>query len=164
MLRLKTDEGRASMITADASLNQQITSHGTRPAFDAYLRARRRGWLAQQLAKLAGRSRRLLPLEDAGHAEPAGQRSAGLQAIPLRAIRGSEGRSRDFDVDFNPLTEHTQERWIRLYNAWQDGEHLPPVALLRVGDTYYVRDGHHRLSIARSLGQEYVEAEVTVRE
>jgi len=149
------------MITADPNLNQQLTRHGPQPAFDAYLRARRRGWFAQQVARLAGRSRRLLPLTST---DQGAQRSAGLQAVPLRAIRGSEGRTRDFDVDFNPLTEHTQERWIRLYNAWQDGEHLPPVALLRVGDTYYVRDGHHRLSIARSLGQEYVEAEVTVRE
>jgi hypothetical protein len=152
------------MITADANLNQHIAGHGTRPAFDAYLRARRRGWLARQWARLAGRSRLLQPLEGADHAGNAGQRSAGLQSVPLRAIRGSEGRTRDFDLDFNPLTEHTQERWIRLYNAWLDGEHLPPVELLRQGDTYYVRDGHHRLSIARSLGQEYVEAEVTVRE
>jgi hypothetical protein len=149
------------MITADPTLSQQLTSHGTPPAFDAYLRARRRGWLAQKLARLAGRSRRLLPLEGADRGR---QRSAGVQAVPLRAIRGSEGRTRDFDVDFNPLTEHTQERWIRLYNAWKAGEHLPPVALLRQGDTYYVRDGHHRISIARSLGQEYVEAEVIVRE
>jgi hypothetical protein len=149
------------MITADTNLNQQLTRHGTSPAFGAYLRARRRGWLAQQWARLAGRSRHLLPLEGA---DRAAQRSAGLQAVPVRAIRGSEGRTRDFDVDFNPLTEHTQERWIRLYNAWQEGAHLPPVVLVRLGDTYYVRDGHHRISIARSLGQEYVEAEVAVRE
>jgi hypothetical protein len=156
-----TAKGAADMITADPTLNQQIAGHGPRPAFDAYLRARRRGWLAQQWARLAGRSRHLLPLE--GEAQ-GGQRGAGLQAVPLRAIRGSEGRTRDFDVDFNPLTEHTQERWIRLYNAWQAGAHLPPVSLLRRGATYYVRDGHHRISIARSLGQEYVEADVTVRE
>jgi hypothetical protein len=149
------------MNTAYANLNQQIVGPGKKSAFEVYLRARRRAWLAQKLGSLAGRSRRLQVLEGTG---AAGQRSAGLQIVSIRAIRGSESRTRDFDADFNPMTEHTQERWIRLYNAWVEGEHLPPVELVRRGDSYYVRDGHHRISIARSLGQEYIEAEVTVRE
>jgi hypothetical protein len=149
------------MITADASLNQQLAGRGTGIAFREYLRARRRAWLAERLAALAGQSRRLRPL---AASDLAGAHSEGLQIVPISAIRGSENRTRDFDLDFNPLTEHTQERWIRLYEAWQAGEGLPPVTLTRKGDTYYVRDGHHRISIARSMGQEYIEAEVTVQE
>ncbi len=149
------------MITADPNLNQHLAGRGTQAAFGEYLRARRRAWLSDKLAALSGHSRRLRPLVNSG---AGGAHSTGLQSVPIRAIRGSENRTQDFDLDFNPLTEHTQERWIRLYDAWQAGEQLPPVTLTRQGDTYYVRDGHHRISIARSLGQEYIEAEVTVQE
>jgi hypothetical protein len=148
------------MITADPNLNHQLASRGTGPGFDAYLRARRRAWLAATLAGLVGRSRRLRPLAQANARYASGARSVGLHPVPIQSIRGSENRTRDFDRDFDPLTEHTQERWIRLYNARQAGETLPPVVLIRRGETFYVRDGHHRISIARSLGQEYIEAEV----
>jgi hypothetical protein len=149
------------MITADPILNEQLSRRGTPEAFGEYLRARRRGWLAEKLAAFIGRSRRLRLLPSG---DTKGQHSAGLQSVPIRAIRGSESRTRDFDLDFNPLTEHTQERWMRLFRARQSGERLPPVTLTRRGDTFYVRDGHHWISIARSLGEDYIEAEVTMQE
>lgn len=87
---------------------------------------------------------------------------AGIRTVPIDHIRGSESRSHDFDADFFPANDHTMRRWIGIASARRLGEPLPPVVLIRMGDVYYVRDGHHRISVARAMGQECVEAEVTV--
>jgi hypothetical protein len=87
---------------------------------------------------------------------------AGMRTVPVDKIRGSEGRACDFDCDFNPLGDHNKERWLRVAAARQQGKALPPVALVRVGDLYFVRDGHHRVSVARALGQLSIEAQVMV--
>ena len=84
----------------------------------------------------------------------------GLQTIPLAKIRGSEGRANDFDVDFLPSQTHSKDRWIDIAAARQLGKPLPPVVLIQVGDAYFVRDGHHRLSVARLMGQATIDAEV----
>jgi hypothetical protein len=89
---------------------------------------------------------------------------AGIKTVSIHQIRGSEGRSRDFDRNFNPLHKRTMKRWMSVYIAWQNGKALPPVELVQVGDEYYVRDGHHRISVARALGNNYIDAEVTVLE
>jgi hypothetical protein len=79
-------------------------------------------------------------------------------------IRGSEGRCNDFDTHFRPLTGLSRDRWTSIYCARQEGVALSLVELVQVGDTYYVRDGHHRISVARALGQETIDARVTVWE
>jgi hypothetical protein len=84
------------------------------------------------------------------------------QAILLERVHGSESRSRDFDRDFNPLQTHTRQRWVNVAKAWLEDIPLPAVELIQLGDTYYVRDGHHRISVAKALGQTYIDAEVTV--
>jgi hypothetical protein len=89
-----------------------------------------------------------------------GGRYAGLQEVALADIRGSEGRSREFDDEFYPRTTAARERWQRVASAWEAGVRLPPVLLIKLGDAYYVRDGHHRISVARALGQASIEAEV----
>lgn len=119
-------------------------------------------------AALTGRPHRLLRLHDV-HLQPhqnPGQmrRYGGLHLVPLAQIRGSEGRSRDFDADFRPLKPYDEERWVQIAVAYQLGLGLPPVELVQVGDSYFVRDGHHRVSVAKLLGQEAIEAEVTVWE
>lgn len=95
---------------------------------------------------------------------PPDRHYAGIKSVPIRKIRGSESRSADFDRDFNPIHERTAGRWMSVYLAWLDGVVLPPVELVQVGDAYYVRDGHHRISVAHSLGNRYIDAEVTVLE
>ncbi len=90
--------------------------------------------------------------------------AAGLQSVPIARIHGSEGRSRDFDAAFYPTHDRTAERWVSIAKALMLDEALPPVALIQVGDVYYVRDGHHRISVAKALGQMVIEAEVTVWE
>lgn len=90
--------------------------------------------------------------------------AAGLQYVAIDKIHGSEGRSQDFDVDFHPTHNRTEERWVSIATAQKLDVALPPVELIQVGDIYYVRDGHHRISVAKSLGQMVIEAEVTVWE
>jgi len=90
--------------------------------------------------------------------------AAGLRNVPIARIRGSEGRSRDFDADFLPTHSRTEGRWVNIAKAQMLDTALPPVELIQVGDDYYVRDGHHRISVAKALGQLEIEAEVTVWE
>jgi hypothetical protein len=84
--------------------------------------------------------------------------------VPIGQIRGSSSHSRcyDFDADFRPLNPHNQARWLRLAAARGRGVKFPPVALIKVEETYFVKDGHHRISLARALGEREIEADVTI--
>jgi hypothetical protein len=86
----------------------------------------------------------------------------GTRPVPIDRILGSEGRGKDFDAGFRPLRAHSQARWVRVAEAMYMGVTLPPVELIQVGDVYFVRDGHHRVSVAKALGQAEIEAHVTV--
>jgi len=122
-----------------------------------------RGRRGQLWSGLTGCSRGLLSLEQVAQACTVQIRSsAGQRTVSIAQICGSEGRAADFDRDFNPLQERTQARWLGIAVARQRGRHLPPVALIQVGDRYFVRDGHHRISVARALGQKTIEATVQV--
>lgn len=90
--------------------------------------------------------------------------AAGMQSVAIRDIVGSENRSQDFDRDFNPLSTNLRDRWRNIASLVARNTPLPPVELIQVGEAYYVRDGHHRISVARNVGQGYVDAEVTVLE
>jgi hypothetical protein len=112
---------------------------------------------------LTGRSRCLLSLvEIEATCTVHVHHSAGIQTVPLSQIWGSEGRSDDFDRDFNPLQDHNKERWLNIAAARRRGKVLPPVELVQVGDIYFVLDGHHRISVARAMGQRAIEASVMV--
>ena len=78
--------------------------------------------------------------------------------VPLEKIIGTEGRTHDFDANFNPLNEHNRDRWVNIAAARRTGVILPSVELVRVGDEYYVRDGHHRISVAKVMGQVEIDA------
>ena len=113
--------------------------------------------------KLRGQTARLQDLNQVERETPImARRDAGVQTVALADIRGSEGRCTDFDDLFRPLQSHNQDRWVGLYAAWQSGAIMPPVELVRVNGRYFVRDGHHRISIARFLGQAEIEAKVTI--
>jgi hypothetical protein len=114
-------------------------------------------------AFLTGRSRALLSLEEVLQSATAqAEISAKTRMVPIAQIDGSENRLADFDRNFNPLHDHTRDRWLSIARAWQRGRYLPPVKLIQVGDHYFVRDGHHRISVARALGWDVVEAIVEV--
>jgi hypothetical protein len=138
----------ATTLTHPAQLNSSATLFAA-----ARATAQRRGlW-----ASLTRRSNalRTLPSVRGGH-------SAGRKLVPLNSIRGTEGRPGDFDDQFCPLSDQTRQRWQSVAAALDAGLVLPPVQLIQVGAEYYVRDGHHRVSVTRALGQDTIEAEVTV--
>jgi hypothetical protein len=85
---------------------------------------------------------------------------SGIQVVPIRSIIGSEGRASDFDMDFHPVSDSARERWINVALAYLSNQPLAPVQLIRVGDAYFVRDGHHRISVGRAFGQIAIDAEV----
>ncbi len=91
----------------------------------------------------------------------ASRASARLQTVNLGQIRGTVGRPHDFDADFHPIESNTEQRWMRVATAREEGRGLPPVQLIRVGETFFVQDGHHRVSVARARGELDIEAEVT---
>jgi hypothetical protein len=81
-----------------------------------------------------------------------------VQTVALAQIVASEGRSGDFDRRFAPLRNHLAERWLGIAVAWMSAQPLPPVHLIELDGRLVVRDGHHRLSVARALGAEEIEA------
>jgi hypothetical protein len=128
-------------------------------AINRYHKMRLQAQLGRLWAKLTRRATELcaLPARLTGE-----QHYAGTQIVSIDAIKGSEGRTADFDQNFRPLRETTLERWVSVFKARAQGKDLPAVELTRVGDTFFVRDGHHRISVARAMGQQYIDAHVTV--
>jgi len=85
----------------------------------------------------------------------------GTRTVPVGQIGGSVGRCSEFDRDFMPAKASSEERWKRIDRAFHRGEDLPPVSLYEVGGFYFVLDGHHRISVARYHGVEWIGAYVT---
>jgi hypothetical protein len=128
-----------------------------------FVPCRKRARRGQFWSRLTGRSRALYALKDVRAAcTLKAESDGGIRPVPIRQIRGSEGRSRYFDCDFNPLYDQARGRWLNIARARQQGKDLPPVVLVQVGEIYFVRDGHHRISVARALGQLDIEARVTM--
>lgn len=119
------------------------------------------GWLCRLKARLARQSSRLRDLDETlAQASIHGSSYAGLQTVDLDLIQGTQGKQADFDICFHPLKETSLQRWLNIALERLRGRELPPVDLVEAGGIYYVRDGHHRISVARSLGQAFIEAEV----
>ncbi|HUN24115.1 MAG TPA: hypothetical protein PK299_13380 [Anaerolineales bacterium] len=84
----------------------------------------------------------------------------GLKTVPVSQIVGTVNRYRDFDRSFLPTQNHTRNRWQRVDHAYYAQVDLPPILLYKVGETYFVVDGNHRVSVAKAQGVEYIDAEV----
>ncbi len=130
-----------------------------------FLRARRR----QVISRLALWLRRepddiseILPFDEVVAAlGRTGEKRLGLRGIPLDSIVGSVDRTRDFDRWFRPRSGRSRERWERLARAQRRGEAIPPIDVYRVGELHFVKDGHHRVSVAHALGFRSIDAFVT---
>jgi len=132
---------------------------------DDFLRARRRQVLAQLAHRLRGEPddvNLILPFDDVVAALGlTGEHYLGLQDIKLDTIVGTVDSRRDFDRHFRPTSSRVRERWERLALAQKRGESMPPIDVYRVGDLHFVKDGHHRVSIAMATGQQTIDAYVT---
>ena len=128
-------------------------------AFRRASRGRRR---AARLAALR-RGARLCGLAVFDETRRSGPRfHRGVREIPLDAIKGTTepNRAAQFDADFRPA-KHTRHRWQSIWLALHRGATLPPISLVQFGDVYAIRDGHHRVSVAKALGAPSIHAIVT---
>jgi hypothetical protein len=138
------------------------------PGLDAqhdFIRARRRATIARLAAAL-----RLEP-DDVGVVLPyrevvdalgfLSEHRLGLRVVPIGAIIGTVDRERDFDRRFRPTSGRARSRWEQIAAAMRRGEAMPPVDLYRIGEIYFVRDGHHRVSVACALGRKEIDAYVS---
>ncbi len=125
-------------------------------------KARRKAFWRKVLTWIKGESNELLPFDKFREKLPIhGQHYIGLRQVPVDKIVGSQGRFKDFDREFLPVQSVTRDRWINIDIAHYDDIILPPVDLYKMGDIYFVKDGNHRISVARERQQIYVDAYVT---
>ena len=99
--------------------------------------------------------------EDQGWAAVARRRRIGVVSIPIASIVGTVDRHKaaTFDQRFRP-PEFSRGRWTLMFRAVRRGAQLPPISVYRVGSEHYVRDGHHRVSVARAMGADAIDADV----
>lgn len=134
----------------------------TRTSQYHFREARRKALLTELLDMLRRQPSTMFSFEDVRtRLNVRGQRSIGHQVVSLDHIIGSEGRYADFDRQFLPRSDKLKQRWSNIDRAMLQSVELPPVELYKIGDTYFVRDGNHRVSVARQQGQLYIDAYVT---
>jgi ParB-like nuclease domain len=141
------------------------TGFPTSDAQSDFGRARRRQVAARLGRRLRGQPgdvHLILPFDEViGALGRRSERRIGLRTIPLDSIVGTVDRTREFDRSFRPTSRRVKRRWQRIAEAIRRGESMPPIDVYKIGDMYFVRDGHHRVSVARQLGLDVIEANVT---
>jgi len=124
--------------------------------------ALRRGFWRSVMSWFRQRNNKLLPFDEVRKALPIhGQYYAGLREIKLDRVVGSVARYNDFDRAFIPRQRHTRQRWINIDIAKLTDVSLPPIEVYKIGEIYFVKDGNHRVSVAREKGQIFIDAQVT---
>jgi nucleotide-binding universal stress UspA family protein len=131
-------------------------------AIDDFHRARSLATLKEILARVTGDSTQLLSFDEIRQKlKVKGSYDRGLRDIPLDAIVGSVGRYNDFTRDFLPKKDTDEARWARVKAAATGLVGLDPIEVYQIGDVYFVKDGNHRVSVARQLGASHIQAYVT---
>lgn len=134
-----------------------------RKALDDFRRARSKAALQRFWAGIQGRSLDLLPYDEiSAKLRAVSQTDRGIKQVPLKDIVGSVNRIQDFDRNFLPLRDDDIHRWAGVKTAMTSplAKGVPPVSLYQLGDAYFVLDGNHRVSIAKEIGMETIEAYV----
>ncbi len=130
-------------------------------ARDDFNRARKSAFFSQLFNLFARDKQELLSLQEVKDVlKPRGETYRGMQEVPIERIVGSEGRYRDFNKHFLPRHEYLRHRWQRVDMAHLTDVILPPIALYEIGGVYFVRDGNHRVSVAKAQGVKQIDAEV----
>jgi hypothetical protein len=110
-------------------------------------------------AKLMGQKTNLANFPEEAPEKSPNRKYLGIEDIPVEKIVGTINRQSDFDHKFRPLNKHLRDRWVNVHLALERGE-WPPILVHKVGNQYYVEDGHHRVSIAQALGITFIQANV----
>jgi hypothetical protein len=136
----------------------------TDASFDFSRERRRRvlSRLSQRLRMAPGDVNVILPFDEVVQAlGRRGEKRLGLESIPLDSIVGTVDRGREFDRSFRPTSNRTRTRWERIATAQRQGKAMPPIDVYRIDQLHFVKDGHHRVSVARAMGFESIDAYVT---
>jgi nucleotide-binding universal stress UspA family protein len=127
-----------------------------------FRRARNQAILKEILARFTGETTELLSYEEVRQKlKMTGSSERGLQDVPIDAIVGSVGRYTDFTRDFLPRRSVNEDRWARVLTASTSMTGLDPIDVYKIGEAYFVKDGNHRVSVARQLGAPSIQAYVT---
>ena len=131
-------------------------------SLEKYRRNVSKAQIADLMAKITGADVDLISYDEVAKRIKARQQiEMGTQTVPLEKIVGSVGRYRDFTRTFLPRAGINAERWARVDAAMHSLEGFPPIEVYKVGDVYFVRDGNHRVSVARANGLTHIDAYVT---
>ncbi len=126
-----------------------------------FSRARFKSFINQVFSILSGQPTKLLSYDDVKEKlHIGGPIYRGVKTIRIEQIAGSLNRYHEFDRAFLPKDDQLANRWQQVNRAFYQDIYLPPVVLYKVGEVYFVVDGHHRVSVAREQGQEFIEAEI----
>ncbi len=126
-----------------------------------FSKARFKSFINQVVAVLSGQPTTLLSYDEVKeNLHIGGPIYRGVKTIRVDQIAGSLNRYHEFDRAFLPKEDQLANRWQKVDRAFYQEINLPPVVLYKVGDVYFVVDGHHRVSVAREQGQFYIEAEI----
>ena len=110
-------------------------------------------------AKLTRRNSRLAAFPEHARRDHPNRKLIGVKDIHLDQIIGTLNRGSDFDNKFRPLEKHLLNRWVNIF-VELDPDGWEPILVHKIGERYYVEDGHHRVSVARSLGMLFIQAKV----
>lgn len=130
-------------------------------ANEDFAKARSRGRMQSLVDAIQWRNADLLSLYEVTNLiKPKRETYVGIKTIPVDKIIGSEGRYHDFTSAFYPKRDMLRGRWESIDRAHKTYVNLPPISVYKLGEWYFVRDGNHRVSVARTQGVEYIDAEV----
>ncbi len=126
-----------------------------------FIRAKNKAFFNEIQHLLSPEEASLISLNDVKQMiKPTAETYIGMQVIPIEKIVGSEGRYNDFDNNFFPKSSHLKNRWESVDKAAYQEIDLPPIKVYEIAGLYFVRDGNHRVSVAKSRGVEFIDAEV----
>lgn len=130
-------------------------------AQEDFSKARNKAWINEMQHVMHPDKKRLLSFNDVKKIlKPKNEVYIGLKTVPIKKIVGSEGRYNDFDNHFLPRSDELKQRWVNVDQAHLSDIVLPPIQLYELGGLYFVRDGNHRVSVAKTQGVEFIDAEV----
>ena len=141
-----------------------LTSFSKQSALNDFQQAHHQAALQQIAARLTGKSVELLSYDEVlRQLKLTGRVTRGVQTIPLTSIVGTVGRCTDFTRTFLPRKGSDEQRWasLKAFVAEHSLDALPPIDVYQIGSAYFIQDGHHRVSIARQMGVEFIAAHVT---